>query len=272
MNLLFGVLISALVQVNEVEPFSNAVSFIPENEAQVTDYLNEVDNRMVPVIIINQFFQDQDGRFIYKESPNLRYALSQSSHFGRIVFMWDEIMMHGRAAGQNKEELIQVMQQVKADYPGVEFAHIEAYRELFAQYMEDYGKLTLFFDADHLGFDCYGPFDGCGDETTPAIPQIIYLAVIHNAIEQNNSNAKIFLVPGAFKHDNHFPTEMDTINQLQEYVAVLNQNREHVSGIGLFTWGDIQHITGARSNADLASYVETMLSTIKYEHSYNLAQ
>jgi len=269
-NLLIGVLISAVAQVAEVENFSTAVSFIPENEIQVTEYLDEIDNRLVPVIVINKFFKDPAGRFSYRPTPQLKQALSDSAHFGRLVFMWDEIMLHGRRAGQEKAELLEVMQQVKLDYPGVEFAHIEAYAELYQQYMENYGKLTLFFDAEHIGFDCYGKFSGCGGGEVPEISQMIYLAVIYNAIKSENSNAKIFLVPGAFVHPDHYPTEMDTINQLQEYNYVLDNNKQHISGMGLFTWGDVNVTIGARNNSYLSDYIEVMLGGLKDANKYKL--
>lgn len=271
-NFLFGVLISSVLQVAEVEPFSNAVSFMPEDHLQVTEYLNEIDNRMVPVIIINDFYRQADGKFYHTDSAPLKQALADSSHFGRIVFMWDEPLMHAYRSGQAKMSALAVMRQVKADFPGVEFAHIEAYSEIYRQFIEDYGNLTLFYDADHIGFDCYGKFSGCGGPDVPEIPQMIYLATIHNAIKNNNSSAKVFLVPGAFKHENHFPTEMDAINQLQEYYAVWANNKEHVSGMGLFTWGNIQHIVGASNNGELSDYIQTMLHTIKEEASYRFPE
>lgn len=263
MSFLFGVLITAVIQVAEVLPFSNAVSFMPENEAQVTEYLNEIDNRMVPVVVINHFYQDATGKFYYHNGASLKQSLSSSSHFGRIVFMWDEPLMHGRAASQDKTEVINIMKQVKDDFPGVEFAHIEAYRELYTQYIENNGQLTLFYDADHIGFDCYGPFGGCGDATTPEIAQMVYLENIYNTIQAAGSDAKIFLVPGAFVHQDNFPTTADAISQLQQYEAAWRGAKTYVSGMGIFTWGDIAHITGARNNPELKDYVTNMLLSIK---------
>lgn len=258
-SLLFGVLVTAVFQVAEVVDKSNAIAFIPEDHIHITQYLNEIDNRAVPVIVINEFYRDDSGRFVYVPPEWLKHALEESKHFGRIAFMWDEPLHHGVMSGQNRSEVIQVMRQVKADFPGVEMIHIEAFTDLYAQYMENYGYLELFYEADHIGFDCYGSFESCGGFGVPELPQMVYMTTIFNQIEVNKSDAKIFMVPGSFVDDGIGASESIMIDQLNSYALAYERNRQYVSGFGVFTWGDLGPITGARNIPPMKQAVENVL-------------
>ena len=259
-NLLFGVLITAVSQVVEVVDKSSAIAFIPESTIQVTEYLNEIDNRAVPIIVVNDYYRDESGRFIYYPPDDLKEALAVSNHFGRIAFMFDEWLHHGTQAGQTRAEVIQVMRQIKADFPGVEMIHIEAFTDLYAQYMENYGRLELFYEADHIGFDCYGQFESCGGFGVPELPQMVYLITIFNQIAENQSNAKIFLVPGAFMGAGIGASESTMIDQLNDYALTYERNRQYISGFGVFIWGDMEGLTGARNVPAIKSTVENILN------------
>jgi hypothetical protein len=237
--------------------------------------LNEIDNRAVPVIIINEFFRDSAGHFVYdaQSAAELKSALSASSHFSRISFMFDEWLWRASLVGQDSAEVLAVMADVKAEFPGVELIQIESFVNLYEQYMANYGQLDLFYDADMIGFDCYGPFDGCGGFGVPEIPQLTYLSIIYNQIQQNNSQAKIFLVPGAFTNPTAFTDEQVVIDQLHDYAWTYEQNKEYIGGMGIFTWGSLDDgtpSTGARELPAVKHAVETILDRIKNPDNYKM--
>lgn len=251
MNKLVGILITELSQVDEVVPFSNAVAFRPTDGVELVSYLNEIDNKMTPVIIVDHFFI-VDGKYKNGVSRDLYDALEQSKHFGRTLFMFDEPMWRARKNDQSYREVINVMQDVKLNYLGIEIMHIEAYAELYQQYTENDGKLSLFYDADHLGFDCYGEYGSCGGLNVPEHSQFIYLSEIDKAIKKHGSSAKLFLVPGAFTSPKYPEDEFDVIKQLQSYMFFFENNPDRVSGLGAFVWGNTTcgdaTIIGARNN------------------------
>lgn len=275
-NFLFGLLITAVSQVSEVVDISSAVAFMPTNHYQVTEYLDEIDNRVTPIVVINTMYQDQSGRFVYNDGLLLKQALAESKHFSRIIFMWDEPLHNGILAGQSRDEVLDIMSKVKLDFPGVEFAHIEAFTDLFYQYMTQQGNLKLFYEADHIGFDCYGNFDGCGGFGVPEIHQMTYMNVIYHQIKKNKSNAKIFMVPGAFINDLYMTDEQQVIEQLYDYANAYQNNHPHVSGFGVFTWGDVvapgDYSIGARNLQNVKKSVENVMNWFKNPSQYVLSK
>lgn len=259
MNKLIGILITELSQIDEVMPFSNAVAFRPSDGAEMLSYLNKIDNRLTPVIIVDHFFI-VDGKYKHGHSRDLYNALEQSKHFGRIVFMFDEPMWRARKNEQAYKDVIKVMGEVKLNYLGVEVMHIEAYAELYQQYTENNGKLYLFYDADHIGFDCYGEYGSCGGLNVPELSQFTYLDEIYKAIKNHGSSAKLFLVPGAFTSPNYPESEFDVIKQLQSYMYFFENNFDKVSGLGAFLWGNTTlpevTIIGARNNELIRKEIE----------------
>jgi len=246
-NILAGWLVMTLGSVDiAIENSATAVSFVPENNLEVTEYLDKIDNRVTPVIVIDHLYIE-NGRYVYKEPSLLKSALSESKHFSRIVFMFDEPMWRARNNGQNPEEVKHIMSAIKADFPNVEFAVIYAYAELFDRYMENYGVLDLWYEADHVGFDCYGKFNGCGGGHVPEIPQMTYLSMLYADNTRNGGNAKMFLVPGAFLNGSSFSDENLVIKQLYDYAQAANMNRKYVSGFGLFTMDDVTLSNGGTS-------------------------
>lgn len=152
MNKLIGMLITEISQIDEVAAFSNAVAFRPLDGAELTLYLNKIDNKMTPVIIVDHFFI-VDGKYKNGLSRELYDAIEQSKHFGRIVFMFDEPMWRARKNDQAHNDVLKVMGDVQLNYRGVEIMHIEAYAELYQQYTENNRMLYLLYSADHIGFD-----------------------------------------------------------------------------------------------------------------------
>lgn len=240
MSKLIGVLITALAQVNDVVHFSSAVSFKPADAPELVEYLEEIDNRMVPVVIVDDFFM-VDGKYATGYSHQLYTALEYSNHFGRIVFLFDEPMWRASRAGQSHAEVLAIMEEVQRNYPGVEIMHIEAYAELYNQYAQNDGKLNLFFGADHIGFNCYGDFQNCGGSGVPGLSQFTYLNEINKQIIENGSEANLFLVPMAFTGEDFTTNENEVIRQLHAYYFFMQNNLDSVSGLGGFVWGDCNY-------------------------------
>ncbi len=259
MNKLVGILITQISQVNEVTPFSNAVAFSPADDAELVQYLNKIDNRMVPVVMIDRFFM-VNQKYHTDYSHELYSALEQSNHFGRIVFMFDEPMWRATRNQQPHNEVIDAMSAAKSNYPSAEIMHIEAYAELYNQYVNNEKELTLFYDADHIGFDCYGKYGDCGGPKIPGIGQFTYLNEINKAIEAKGSDAKLFLVPEAFTSPNFTEDQRAVIRQLRAYMMFFENNIDRVSGLGAFVWGDSAFgdptIIGARNNDLIRQEVE----------------
>lgn len=274
--LLAGILVTASWQIDEVIDYVNAVAFFATNTYEVTEYLDKIDNRAVPVVAIDHLYLDPSHKYVYKDPTELRNALANSRHFGKIVFMFDEPMWKARNSGQDKQEVLAIMQQIKADFPGVEFAHMESYAELFYQYNENGGQLTLLYEADHIGFNCYGEFKSCGGLGIPNLPQMTYINVVQNAINNANSSAKLFFVPGAFLSPWYMTDEQMVIEQLYDYAAAVNQNRENVSIVGFFTWGDINsdgsQSQGARNFPRIVEALQHCMDIILNPQEREMAQ
>jgi hypothetical protein len=259
MDKLIGVLITSITQVNDVVPFSSAVAFMPEDGAELVEYLDEIDNRLVPVIFIDDFFK-VDGKYVSGYSHDLYTSLEYSNHFGRIVFAFDEPMWNATKNGQDHDEVLKCMQDIKNNYPGVEMMHTEAYAELYNQYTQNNGKLKLFYDAEHIGFNCYGDFQNCGGSGVPGLNQFIYLNEINKAIIANGSDAKLFLVPMSFTSTGNEADQHEVTKQLQSYYFFMQNNLDRVSGLGGFVWGDCEFcdidIKGAVNNVLIRDSIE----------------
>ena len=246
-TILAGWLVTTLSSVSvALDNNSTAISFLPQNNAQVTEYLTEINNRSVPVIVIDHLYL-QNGQYVYRDPTALRDAISQSGQFGRLVFMFDEPLWRARRSGQDPEEVKLIMSQIRADFPQVEFATIYAYAELFNRFMENNGELNLWYEGEHVGFDCYGKFHSCGGAGIPEISQMTYLSVLYTDMQFNGSKAKMFLVPGAFMNEGAMSDQNIVIDQLHDYAQVANLNKDYVSGFGLFTMDDVNFGNGGSS-------------------------
>lgn len=244
-----GVYITDLNQVDEVASFCNAVAFTPTTLTEMEDYLDKIDGRMTAVIAIDNFFKKGD-KYFYEYDPKLNNIILTSPTAS--VFLFDEPLWKARHSGQPYNQVLDVMDEVRCNFTP-EIMHIEAFAELYKQYMENNGEITFFFDADHVGFDCYGRFDSCGGAGVPPISQMTYLTEIYNALQRKLSGAKIFLVPGAFLGQGNFANINEIVEQLHAYKEVFDNHQDLVSGIGVFTWGDVPGtaIKGARNYLQL---------------------
>ena len=253
-GMIVGVLITAIAQMGEVAPVSNSVAYLPNTLVEVTEFLNEADRfNLTPVIVIDKYYLDASSKYTHVTPGPLKQAIRDSNHIGKILFMYDEPGLRGRRNGQTMAEILPVFDLIKQDFHGVEFVHIESFAEMYWQKQENNGRLSLYMDADHIGFNCYGKFEKCGNPAigVPELPQLNYLADIHSEIVFSNSTAKIFLVPGAFMGGNFFESEAEVIAQLDDYAMVASDYKDYVSGMGVFIWGDFHdgynQLTGARS-------------------------
>jgi hypothetical protein len=244
-SLLLGFLAS-LAQINIAIEDNTAVAVFAESTQHVQQVLVEVDSRATPIIFLDGLYiEPLTGKYIYREAvtQQLRQAISSSGHIGRVVLAFDEPCWKGRQTGQECGEIIELMSYIKASLPNtIEWMHINSFAELYFQYQENNGKLSLWYEADHLGFNCYGPMTRCSTHPdVPKLDQRVYIDAMINAIDNAGSYAKIFLVAGAFQSP-AFPsfTEQEVILQLHDYRWIAeNQYRDKISGIGIFTCSDI---------------------------------
>ncbi len=238
MNILTGFLITSLLHVSAVQDHSTAVAFFVQDTQSVTQYLDEIDNNLVPIVFIDHIFI-RDGKYIYQDTTPLKNALRKSSHFGRIILGFDEPCHKGRQNAQECPEILNVMNRIKMDFRGVEFMHIEAGREIYLQSQENNGWLHLWYGADHIGFNCYSPIDKCGGNDIPYISHDAYIKYIHYQILAHGSDAKIFLVPGSFINTNYMTSQHDVITQMNDYTELAMKHDSIISGMGYFLWGNL---------------------------------
>ena len=253
-SMIVGALITAISQMVEVAPYSNSVAYLPNDLVEVTQFLDEADKlNLTPVIVIDKYYLDVSNKYTYVDPSPLKQAIRDSNHIGRILFMYDEPGLRGRRNGQTMSEILPVFDLIKKDFHGVEFVHIESFAEMYWQKQENNGRLSLYMDAEHIGFNCYGKFEKCGNPAigVPEVHQLTYLADIHSEIVFSNSDSKIFLVPGAFMGGDFFESESEVTTQLDDYASVAVDYRDYVSGMGVFIWGDFHdgynQLSGARS-------------------------
>ncbi len=167
-------------QINEVASFSNAFSFSPAQPSEITGYLNQNANRLLPTIEIGRFFFDQE-RGVYNDLDILPIiqAIKASVHRGPILFLIDEPLWHIRFAclkgtASACQEIHsgysatlplfrKLSRNLKKALPGAGMMHIEAYTELLYQkFTNPESDIILLDEAEYLGYDCYGAFDDCG--------------------------------------------------------------------------------------------------------------
>ncbi len=281
-NTLVGIYVTNHYSVNEVLPFSNAVAFKPTSKEDLTSYLQVINSRAVPVVEVSDLFlRDSIFQFNYNSTVELANTLNGTEHTGRIVIMLDEILWKVRRNctngsvtacndvsnnyTQSIHDVNRVIALLKSRVSGVEVFHVESYAELYLQWIER-GKLTLLYNAEHLGFNCYGPINGCGNSElgVPPIAIFDYLTVIYNSIAENNSSAKILLVPGSFMNESGLPTEQDTLNHFNGYLNIFDTYRDYASGFGAFAWDSFvengEHFTGTR---DLHAIRQTIEDALK---------
>jgi hypothetical protein len=251
---LIGAFVTDISQVDEVKKFSSAVGFKPDALEEFTGYLNAIDNELIAVPVVDDYFyHDTIGEYTYVPKTQLVEAINNSSYTGRIVFMFDEPFWRVRnhhSDNRIHEQTFETLTQIINDYDEFEFAHIEAYAELYKQ-QQEFGAYKLLLNAKHIGFDCYGGFYGCSDrEDVPLIPQETYLYRIYASILEGGSNAELFLVPGISNTltGDAYVDDEELLTQFYEYINFYNNHRHFVSGIGAFTWGDYNVTMGARNS------------------------
>lgn len=177
---LLGFALTESSQVNEVVDFSNAFSFSPAQPSEITGYLNQNANRLLPVIEIGRFFFDEEqGLYNYSDILPIIQAVNTSAHRGAVLFFVDEPLWHIRLACL--KGAVSACQEIDSGYaatlplfrklsrnlkkalPGAGMMHIEAYAELLYQKSANpSNNIILLDEAEYLGYDCYGAFDDCG--------------------------------------------------------------------------------------------------------------
>ncbi|HNO75591.1 MAG TPA: hypothetical protein PKG49_08270 [Nitrosomonas mobilis] len=177
---LLGFQLTSPEQLDEVSIFSNAFSFSSGNIEEITHYLNRNANRLIPVVVINQFIFDIARHSVTQQDAYpLIEAIRSSSHRGPILFLLDEPFWHIRLGclngvesacneiAQNYASTLTTLRKISRDlrkaFPQAGMAHIEAYMELLLQKSDNPSANIIMFDeAEYLGYDCYGAFSNCG--------------------------------------------------------------------------------------------------------------
>lgn len=179
---LFGLLLTESGQLNEVVNFSNAFSFAPMQPSDITDYLNKNLFNLLPTIEIGRFFFDITQYAFAHSHSNVAaivQAIKASSYRGPILFMIDEPLWHIRIPCQTGIEVAcheistgyaktldafrKIGRDLRKALPEAGVFHVEAYAELLLQKLDHPSRdVILLDDAEYLGYNCYGPFDGCG--------------------------------------------------------------------------------------------------------------
>ncbi|GKS68070.1 hypothetical protein W03_00740 [Nitrosomonas sp. PY1] len=129
-------------------------------------------------------------------------------------------------------------------------------------FLKVFQKLPFLFDSDHkLNLVCDSSNSECiiagatsENTITSSMPQSVYIDWIRNAVLSMETvhpiGRKIFLVPGTFQNFYHFPSENQTIDQINAFAQVFDSS-PLFGGMGGFIWGDLQEgpipFIGARS-------------------------
>ncbi len=181
---LFGLLLTESSQLNEVGSFSNAFSFAPMQPSDITDYLNKNSFNLLPVIEISRFFFDL-AQYAFSHSHSgiaaIVQAVKESSYRGPILFMADEPLWHIRIPcrkgietacheistgyARTLDAFRKIGRDLRKALPEAGVFHVEAYAELLLQKLDHPSRdVILLNDAEYVGYNCYGPFNGCGPE------------------------------------------------------------------------------------------------------------
>lgn len=253
-----GVQITDISQLEEVESFSTAFGYVSESLPDLKEILDANDGRMMPIIEISRYFWNPDsGVFSQKDATPLLEALGKH----KIIIMLDEPFWWIRQACQSGKQL--ACSEIATNYSttrqlfkdlklasGFQMLHVEAFAELNIQKSEHPNNNVIIVEAaDHIAFDCYGSFENCGGRH-----QLEYAAWLYDSML---SHQKIFLIPGAF----NFASDAIVIDQLEKYFNLYNTYRSIISGIGIFTWGNFDGITGARNLPIIKQAVEDLLGS-----------
>ncbi len=267
LKMLAGVLVASIMEVGEVIDDVNAVAFIASDTAQVTAYLDEINNRATPVIFVDRLYLDDADNYVYKQPDELANALASSRHFGRLVLAFDEPLLRMRRTGQDVVAGKHIMDAIRDDFPGAEFLVVYSHQELYDRYVANNGILDIWYNADHIGYNCYGKYYACGPHN---IPQLTFLQLLYADIKRNGSNAGMFIVPGAFTGLPDMQDEAMIIDSLHWHVHVATYNRDIVSGFGVFAWGDADTgVIGARNSPGLSAAVKTATGILINEPRIN---
>ncbi len=182
LNKLFGLLLTESGQLREVANFSNAFSFAPMQPSDITEYLNKNSFNLLPVIEIGRFFFDVTQYAFAYSRPNVSsivQAVKASSYQGPILFMTDEPLWHIRIPcrkgieaacheistgyARTLDAFRKIGRDLRKALPEAGVFHVEAFAELFFQKLDHPSRNVIMLDdAEYLGYNCYGPFDGCG--------------------------------------------------------------------------------------------------------------
>ena len=279
---IIGSFVAEKSQIQEINSFSNAFAFAPASATEITQYLDENKDRMLPVIRISQLLLDEQTGMYHHDITSIIEAIAKAKYKDtEILFLMDEPLWWIRRACEEKgkaEACLDVAnryvetlstfriigQLLREHLPGAGIMHIEAWAELVLQkkaYPED--NVIMLDDAEYLGFDCYVDIEFCGSDEYGYHSQFEYGTWVWDAMlameSQQAIGRKLFVIPGTFLADGHF-ADIDTlINQIGFCGWILNQS-DKIGGFGAFLWGDMvennKSFTGGRNILQVTNFLK----------------
>lgn len=258
-NKYIGVHITDSQYVEEAVQIGNTVSFYPNDLQDITEHLRQINNRAHAVFSVQSLFWENGKGFVYRDIQFLVEAIESSGHTMDVVAAFDEPLWTIRRACLAGSAI--ACADVESGYPetirnigmiveelkgaGIKASHTESYVELYYQAIE-LGRAVFSYNADIVGFVCYGPIGKCGGQFgAPKLPQVRYINFVLEQIELNSSQAKLALIPGIATGFGGLNTWKDASDQFYYYYNTFLSMGSVAAFIG-FNWNSFSSITGGR--------------------------
>jgi hypothetical protein len=183
---IFGFALTEPNQITEIASISNAFALLPKDYDDISRYLNNNPENLIPVIEIGRFlFDNVNSVFVDWDITPLIRIIKTSNYQGPILFLFDEPFWRLRVEcfKQKPAACVEISNQyvntldlfrklgkeLRKALPNTGVMHIEAFTELLLQKKDNPSRnVILLDDAEYLGYDCYGSFDNCGMEDISA--------------------------------------------------------------------------------------------------------
>lgn len=236
-----GIAISEVSEIQEVAPHVNAIGVVPNSAQELENFIDEAERYNLSVVVeLARMFWD-GNTYTWHNISNISAILNNT--WVDVAILLDEPMWHIRNACQEGSSI--ACDEIANDYPtarntfqilsayvNLEIIYVEAYKELQLQN----GQLQPFNSAKYVGFDCYGPIGDCNGESLYTYGEWVYNSLL--------SHQKMYLVPGAFDFEG-------VENHIEWYFDIYLSNPDLFGGIGVFTYGDIDGVLGAKNYTNI---------------------
>ncbi|MFZ1850744.1 MAG: hypothetical protein WAU15_00650 [Nitrosomonas sp.] len=237
---IFGFALTEPNQIAEIASISNAFALLPKDYDDISRYLNNNPENLIPVIEIGRFlFDNVNSVFVDLDIAPLIRSIKTSNYQGPILFLFDEPFWRLRvecfkqkpaACAEISNQYVNTLdlfrklgKELRKALPNTGVMHIEAFTELLLQKKNNPSRnVILLDDAEYLGYDCYGSFDNCGMEDISA-----------NFVNVDSANLERFSIVAQFSNaypDNLLPYKISDKN----IIKIITQNLNDVPFIEQF--------------------------------------